>query len=398
MTRANETCPVCRSEDLTVFLERDRVPVQQNLVVMTREEALQTPRGRLHLAVCEHCGFGFNQSFDMGLFQYNEQYDNTQSCSPLFDAYLDDLVRHLVERRGLRGSRIVEVGCGKGLFLTKLVQADAGNRGCGFDPSYPGPATLLDGRLTFEKRYYGAACAETPADAVVCRHVIEHVADPVALLQSIRRSLADSPNARVFLETPCVEWILRNGVIWDFFYEHCSYFTAASLTTALAAAGFRVDEARHVFGGQYLWVEASVSGDDHGRSGRPAPGPIPVLAKTFAVQECARVDRWKQLLNALAADGMIAIWGAGAKGVTFANLIDPRCQRITCVVDVNPNKQGHFVPGTGHPIISPVEVHTRGIRSALVLNPNYLYEIETLLKQAGLQVRLIDLMAGGEAS
>jgi hypothetical protein len=108
------------------------------------------------------------------------------------------------------------------------------------------------------------------------------------------------------------------------------------------------------------------------------------------------VDRWKQLLNALAADGMIAIWGAGAKGVTFANLIDPQCQRIACVVDVNPNKQGHFVPGTGHPIISPAEVHTRGIRSALVLNPNYLYEIETLLKQAGLQVRLIDLMAGEE--
>jgi hypothetical protein len=76
---------------------------------------------------------------------------------------------------------------------------------------------------------------------------------------------------------------------------------------------------------------------------------------------------------------MIAIWGAGAKGVTFANLIDPQSQRIACVVDVNPNKQGHFVPGTGHPIVGPMDVQAHGIRTALVLNPNYIYEIESLL-------------------
>jgi SAM-dependent methyltransferase len=391
--RLNEACPICQGGVPVVFLERDRVPVQQNLLVESRQAALQGPRGRLRLVVCEECGFIFNQVFNPGLFHYDERYDNTQSWSPLFDAYLDERVQHLVLHRGLRNSRIVEVGCGKGLFLERLVEADPGNTGCGFDPSYSGPATLLEGRLTFEKRYYGAACADAPADAVVCRHVIEHVADPVALLQTIRQTLAGSLHARVFLETPCVEWILKNGVIWDFFYEHCSYFTAASMGMALTAAGFRVDEVHHVFGGQYLWVEASIAASDEGGIGLPAPGSIPELAKNFAAHERTLIDGWKRCVHTLAEDGPVAIWGAGAKGVTFAHLIDPDCQWVACVVDVNPNKQAHFVPGSGHPIISPQELQARHIRSALVLNPNYFAEIDALLKEGGLRVLLINLMS-----
>jgi 2-polyprenyl-3-methyl-5-hydroxy-6-metoxy-1,4-benzoquinol methylase len=393
LTPWNEECPVCQGRAPTVFLDRDRVPVQQNLLVESRRAALETPRGRLRLVVCEQCGFVFNQSFDPKLFVYDECYDNTQSCSPLFDAYLDDLVHDLVEHRNLRGSRIVEVGCGKGLFLKKLVEADAGNRGCGFDPSYRGRLSQLDDRLTFEKRYYDSSCRDTPADAVICRHVIEHVADPVGLLQTIRRTLEHSHHARLFLETPCAEWILTNGVIWDFFYEHCSYFTAASLATALTTAGFRMTVVRHVFGGQYLWVEASLAEVDKDFAVPLGPGAIPELARSFATQERARIEAWKGEVQALAKDGKVAIWGAGAKGVTFAHLIDPECQRIACVVDVNPNKQGHFVPGTGHPIISQRDMEAYQVRSALVLNPNYLGEIEASLQKAGLEIRLIDMMA-----
>ena len=45
-------------------------------------------------------------------------------------------------------------------------------------------------------------------EAVTLSHVIEHVPEPVALLRGIRRSLAGTPRARLFFETPCVEWIL----------------------------------------------------------------------------------------------------------------------------------------------------------------------------------------------
>ena len=43
---------------------------------------------------------------------------------------------------------------------------------------------------------------------------------------------------------------------------------------------------------------------------------------------------------------------------------------------MNPKKQGKFVAGTGHAIVPPGELRTRGIRGILVMNPNYLDEIK----------------------
>src|SRR5207237_175358 len=112
--------------------------------------------------------------------------------------------------------------------IERLVNADSGNRGFGFDPTYVGPLTRLNGRLKFDRRFYGPECQDVVPDAVVCRHVIEHVADPAALVGSVRGALQHVARARVYFETPCVEWILRKQVVWDFFYEHCSLFSPNS--------------------------------------------------------------------------------------------------------------------------------------------------------------------------
>lgn len=382
-------CRVCESRRLSPFLHRGQVPVHQNLVFASDRAARLTERGALDLIVCEDCGFIFNRSFDQDLLAYGEGYDNTQSCSPCFDAYLDGLVKDLVEQQGVLDSTIVEVGCGKGEFLRKLVSFPGSrNRGFGFDPSYVGPETDLDGRLAFRRCYYDDSCAEVAADVVVCRHVIEHVPEPMGLLRSVRKALAGSQTTRVFFETPCVEWILRNRVIWDFFYEHCSLFTADSLSEAFRRSGFVVERVGRLFGGQYLWLEARVA--ETIPPVVPSRPETPALARDYAQEEAQLRGKWLDRLSALAARGKVALWGAGAKGATFANLIDPDTSLIDCVVDLNPNKQGCYIPGTGHPIVGPAELTSHGIRSAVLMNPNYLEETQQLLTGLGLAVDLID--------
>jgi SAM-dependent methyltransferase len=346
-------------------------------------------RGDLNLAVCATCGFIFNATFELGKLSYNESYDNTQSCSAVFRDYLDDLAHHLVNERGVRGQRIVEVGCGKGLFLRQLVEADGNNQGYGFDPTYEGPLDNMQGRLQFQRTFYGLECADVPADVVVCRHVIEHVPDPIGLLRMIRGGLIHSPHARLFFETPDVTWILSRRVIWDFFYEHCSYFTPHSLQTAFEIAGFSVSSVKRVFGEQYLWLESALA-----TMPMPAmrqPDEIVSLAEAFLRDETKINTLWCQQLKGLAQHGPVALWGAGAKGVTLANLLDTGCELIDCIVDVNPAKQGRFLPGTGHPIISPGDMINRGIRSAILMNPNYREEIQQLLHEIGAAVELVEL-------
>jgi 2-polyprenyl-3-methyl-5-hydroxy-6-metoxy-1,4-benzoquinol methylase len=380
---------VCESRQLTLFLQRSQVPVHQNLVVTSRDAARSVARGELELVVCEECGFVFNRAFDLAQLVYGENYDNTQSCSEYFDSYLDGLVKDMVERQGVRNSTIIEVGCGKGRFLRKLVSfPEACNKGLGFDPSYVGADTDLDGQIVFRRCNYDDTCNDVAADVVVCRHVIEHVPKPMALLRSIRAALANSPKARLFFETPCVEWILRNRVVCDFFYEHCSLFTADSLSHVFQRSGFAVERVEHIFGGQYLWLEARVA-DAISPIVQSCPGAA-ALARDYGREEGVIRQKWLSRLLELKAGGKVALWGAGAKGATFANLIDPDCTLIDCVVDLNPNKQGRYIPGTGHSIVAPADLTLRGVSSAVLTNPNYREENLRLLAEAGIELDLID--------
>jgi hypothetical protein len=282
---------------------------------------------------------------------------------------------------GVRGASIVEVGCGKGAFLRKLVMADSTNRGWGFDPSYVGPDEDLDGRLKFVRQFYGPGVSAVPADVVICRHVIEHVADPVALLGAVRAVIG--PQTRVFFETPCFEWIIRGRIFWDIFYEHCNYFTVLSLRTAFERAGFAVTGASHVFGGQYLWFEAAAANQP---AAHYSPDEMVKRAREFSAAISDFERSWRGMVERYRADGLVALWGAGAKGVTFANLLDADRSLFDCIVDINPRKQGKFTAGTAHPIVSPSELSARGVRHVIVMNPNYHHEIVAQIGSAPIAV------------
>jgi SAM-dependent methyltransferase len=386
-----DACPICKSKTIVDFLCRPSVPVHQNLVCCEETRARSISRGRLEMVVCSSCGFAFNRSFDSSLLAYGTSYDNSQNHSPAFEHHLESLVNRLLDQHGVRNCRIVEVGCGKGDFLRRLVKAPgSANRGIGMDPSYEGPASAADGRLEFRRQFFDRNTRDVAADVVICRHVIEHIDQPVDFLRAIRQGLQHSPQARLFFETPCVSWILQNNVTWDFFYEHCSLFTSNSLTAAFERAGFDVIQVNHVFTGQYLWLEAVPA--EQPSVNRLAGADVVQQARDFGRSEAQRNLHWSRTAEQLRLRGNVAVWGAGAKGVTLANVIDPDRRLISCIVDINPNKQGNYLAGTGHPIVSPNRLREFNVKTAIVLNPNYGEEVAALTHDLGLNVSVIDLM------
>lgn len=339
------------------------------------------------MVCCRHCGFAFNRSFDHSLTAYDGDYDTTVPNSDFYREYIDSLLEELLVKHGAGTKRIVEVGCGQGFLLHELVRRGTTSTAVGFDPCYVGECTAAGGRLQFERTFYGPESAREPADLVLCRHVIEHVPHPLELLERVRCAIAGSPGARVFFETPTIEWILRNQVFGDLFYEHCSLFTAETLSMTFQLAGFHVESVKHVFGGQYLWLEATVA-----RKPQPIDTPnehvqsLIQLAEHYAVTEQPILQRWRDRLNTLKKSGSVAVWGGAAKGVTLANLTDSDARLIDCVVDINKNKHGSFVPGTGHPVVSFQQMAEYHVRNVLVTNPNYGAEIKAMIAQAGSDV------------
>ncbi|MNY47131.1 hypothetical protein D3C86_1823740 [compost metagenome] len=106
------------------------------------------------------------------------------------------------------------------------------------------------------------------------------------------------------------------------------------------------------------------------------------------VNERNNIEKWSGILKGL---DTVALWGAGAKGVTFANLLDPARKLIDCIVDLNPDKQGKFIPGSGHPIINYEELQEREINAIIVMNPNYEAEIRQLILDLGLSIDILGM-------
>ena len=382
-------CPLCGGADLVEGLSRAAVPVLQNALYPTEPAARAARTGDLAIRGCRRCGFVFNAAFDPDLVAYGVDYENDQTLSPSFAAHVDRIaLRVLAEAKDREAPVVLEVGCGQGGFLERLAQGAAreGRKlggAIGFDPAYRGPTAAPGAAVRIEARPFDREAAQAigrTIDVVVTRHVIEHVPEPIGFLKAIAAALPEGERVALVVETPCVEWIFRHNVLQDFFYEHCNYFTAETLGFALACAGFADIAVEHVFDGQYLLATARSGGVERVEYPAGAASRAQACAG-FAEAVARRTEDWIRRIDA--AGGPVALWGAGAKGVTFAGAVDPDRRRVSCLIDVNPRKQGHFAAASAHPILSPEQAAASGVRRAIVMNPNYRGEIAATVQRQG---------------
>ena len=85
------------------------------------------------------------------------------------------------------------------------------------------------------------------------------------------------------------------------------------------------------------------------------------------------------------------MWGAGAKGVTFLNVLAIQPEFIPYVVDINPRKQGMYVPGTGQQIVHPERLRAYAPDVIFVMNPNYREEISEMVRNAGASGEIVSV-------
>ena len=77
------------------------------------------------------------------LMSYGVGYDSDQSYSPAFATHVNGLLELLLNEKGIREARILEVGSGKGTFLRSLVEAPGvQNTGWGFDQAMWDPKVI----------------------------------------------------------------------------------------------------------------------------------------------------------------------------------------------------------------------------------------------------------------
>lgn len=355
-------CPLTGSANVKIIYEQKPVPLIQNKVYKTKEEAINAPCISVVLAQSLDNGFVFSANFSDSIIDYDMHYQNEQSNSAYFRNHLDNVIEIMEENNTLKG-KVVEIGCGKAYFMDMLLdkQVDV----VGFDPTYEGHSPRV------VKDFFSEKYSEIGAEFIILRHTLEHISTPFHFIQTIAK--ANKKKGKIYIEVPTFEWIMKNNAIEDIFYEHCNYFTLDTLQML-----FKKSIGGHFFNGQYIYVIADLA---------DVKEQLEVSkAEPYQVKFNERISQYESMIT---SSGNVAIWGAGAKGSTFLNLVDKQCAKVKCVFDINPKKQHRYTGGTGHYIFRPDELRQQNIDEIIVMNSNYIDEIKLITDQ--LKIKLITL-------
>lgn len=354
-------CSLCLKDSFDIIYNYENLPIFQNKSYDTIDMARKSKSGSISLFRCRNCGFIFNSEFDSSVMDYGTDYHNEQNFSELFTRHMDNVVDVLFDN-GFLNKNIVEIGCGKGQFMDRLKAA--GFKVTGFDPAYEGdnPDIVKD---YFSEKYSGIN-----SDLVIMRHTLEHIEDPMKFLKIIAKSCGYKGS--VFIEVPDFDWIVDKGAFWDLCHEHCNYFTMESLGNI-----FSKSKQGHLFGGQYMYILADFK--DLKKSSDGTTSKRDYSGNIFR----EKLDRYKKFVGEKMD---LILWGAGTKGVLLANLTDPERKHISCLVDINPNKQYKYIPLTGHPVVPPFGILNLVGEDVVVMNNNYMEEARQAMRGWGFNI------------
>jgi SAM-dependent methyltransferase len=385
------TCRVCGAPEAEPFFRLHAVPVQDGLLWPSRDAALAAPSGNIELVFCGSCGYIGNRAFDPGKLRYDPTYDISLHHSPVYETFIGQLVERLAASYDLPGKTVLEIGCGKGDFLRALCLR-AGSRGLGFDPTSTA-SEQPDGPIRIRRDFYSERYSDEPADLLCCRHVLNSIADLQGFLGSIRRTLGPRTGTALYFEVPDGSVVFRRRVVWNVVYEHCSFFTPVSLARLFRETGFVVRNVAPCFLDEYLGIEAHPDG---GRTeGRTDVGDITDLEAEvgeFGALYRDTTGRWSGWLAELRARGRTAVlWGAGARAVAFLSALRPGPE-IPRLVDINPHRQGLFMPVTGQGVAAPATLAQDPPDAVLITNPAFESEIRGQAAALGFRgdVRVLD--------
>ena len=121
------------------------------------------------------------------------------------------------------------------------------------------------------------------------------------------------------------------------------------------------------------------------RPPREAIDRVRASIRTFSDAAGGELRKWQARLGDLArTNGRAVVWGAGSKGITFANTGDTDAGSIVALVDINARKHGMVAPGIALPVVAPADLRRLAPDLVLISNARYQDEIRAMVADLGI--------------
>ncbi|HZP27581.1 MAG TPA: class I SAM-dependent methyltransferase [Acidimicrobiia bacterium] len=365
-------CRSCGAALTRTVLDLGEQPLANSYLTAEQLAAGNEPAYPLHVRVCDDCL----------LVQVDDVVPAEEIFSDYayFSSYSDSWVEHArryahfaAERLGLgAGSLVVEVASNDGYLLQHFVAL--GVPVLGIEPAANVADTARAAGIPTETRFFGEQCARDlvarglRADLIVGNNVLAHVPALNDFVEGLSILLADE--GVITIEVPHLLELVRHVEFDTIYHEHFSYYSVLALQPLFARHGLRLFDLEQLptHGGSLrLWV--AHNGSSHATT--------PNVERIRNLELDAKLDRPEGYAGfadrvARVIEGMrtfvaeqrdagrlVAAYGAAAKGNTLLNACGITSDDIAFVVDRNPNKQDHYLPGSHLPILGPEAVAER---------------------------------------
>jgi len=318
------------------------------------KNALKSDKG-VDLEVCQCSGCGLVQLSNDPVPYYKEVI-RAAGISEEMMAFRKKQFTDLVEKYSLKGKKVIEIGCGRGEYLS--IMARTGVKAYGLEQGKDAVRQCLSQGLNVSRRI-----KDGPFDAFYILSFLEHLPKPSRTLREIGDNLTD--HAIGLVEVPNFDMIIRKKLFAEFIGDHLLYFTRDTLATTLRSNGFNIIECNEV------WHDYIISAVVRKR-GRLDLSCFSDQQTKLKTEIDGYISRFK--------DKRVAIWGAGHQALALISLLELE-DKIKYVVDSATFKQGKYTPATHLPIVSPAMLDSDPVDAVIVMAASYSDEVARIIQQ-----------------
>jgi SAM-dependent methyltransferase len=358
-------CRFCGAPLRDVFADLGMSPLANDYLPADRVNAME-PFYPLRALVCAKCFLVQLEEFETPE-QIFSDYAYFSSYSSSWLEHSRRYAEQITARLGLNGdSQVVELASNDGYLLQFF--AERGISVLGVEPAANVAEVAVEKGIPTVVEFFGEdvgrrLAGETQADLLLGNNVLAHVPDLNDFVSGMKALL--KPGGVITMEFPHLMRLIDENQ-WDTIYhEHFSYFSFLTVSAVFEAHGLRLFDVEELptHGGSLRIYGAHADDVDK---------PESTTARELRARERAagyeRLDTYRGYGRRVEADkrailsflidlkqqGLrIAAYGAPAKGNTLLNYCGIRRDFIDYTCDLNPHKQGHFLPGSRIPIRSP---------------------------------------------
>jgi nucleoside-diphosphate-sugar epimerase/SAM-dependent methyltransferase len=396
--RPSARCIACGS-CLQPLITLDNMPASAQDIPDESELSKDHPIS-LTLCQCGQCGL---VQFDTEPVHYYKDVIRAGGGSSTMRALRREEYQRLLDTmklKGLTGRNIIEVGCGRGEFLSFFREykdellKEQNNlmeeiRLTGIEHK---PELVALARQAGLEVYEGFAEGDetfpnAPFDAFVQFNFLEHQPHPKDMLHCIWENL--KPGAIGLVTVPSFEYILQYDGYYELLRDHIAYYTKDTLRRLFESAGFRTISERTVNRDTLEIIVEKLT--EVPKEAEPYTGGFTDVSALMENYETLRRDITKYLDQLDAAGRTLAIWGASHQGFTLAATTGLG-GRVRYIIDSAKFKQGRFAPASHIPIYAPEHFLDEPVDEILIVAPGYTDEIAGIIRDKfGRDIRILVL-------